>query len=69
MNKLIFTLKKEKEKDLVLSFSNLDELKAYLDKNYYFCEIKLKDEIVILREKTGYQIEIASLKWDKNKLK
>ncbi len=58
MSKLRFTLKEGGGRG-----NNGEERKEYLDKNYYFCEIKLKDEIVILREKTGYQIKIASLKW------
>ena len=66
MNKLVFTLKNDWGSDLVLIANNHKDLEDYLNKNYDWYKIEVKEDSVIIKEREGYENVIALLEWVKH---
>jgi len=66
MNKLIFTLKNDCGSDIVLIANNHKDLEDYLNSNYDWVRIEVKEDSVIIKEREGYENEIATLEWVKH---
>ena len=66
MNKLVFTLKNDWGSDIVLIANNHKDLEDYLNSNYDWVRIELKEDTVIIKEREGYENEIATLEWVKH---
>ncbi len=66
MNKLVFTLKNDWRSDIVLIANNHKDLEDYLNSNYYLFRIEVKEDSVIIKEREGYENEIATLEWVKH---
>lgn len=63
MNKLVFTLKNYWGSDIVLIANNHKDLEDYLDSNYDWFKIEVNEDSVIIKEREGYENEIATLEW------
>ena len=66
MNKLVFTLKNDWGSDIVLIANSHKDLKDYLNYNYDWVRIEVKEDSVIIKEREGYKNEIATLEWVKH---
>ncbi len=66
MNKLVFTLKNDWGSDIVLIANNHKDLEDYLNSNYDWFRIEVKEDSVIIKEREGYENEIATLEWVKH---
>jgi hypothetical protein len=66
MNKLVFTLKNDWGSDIVLIANNHKDLEDYLNSNYDWVRIEVKEDSVIIKEREGYENEIATLEWVKH---
>ena len=66
MNKLLFKLERDYNDDLILIANNHYDLEDYLNKNYDWHNIEVKQNIVIIKEREGYANDIASLRWVKS---
>lgn len=66
MNKLVFTLKNDWGSDIVLIANNHKDLEDYLNTNYDWVRIEVKEDSVIIKEREGYENEIATLEWVKH---
>jgi len=66
MNKLVFTLKNNWGSDIVLIANNHKDLEDYLKSNYDWFRIEVKEDSVIIKEREGYENEIATLEWVKH---
>ena len=66
MNKLVFTLKNDWGSDIVLIANNHKDLEDYLKSNYDWFRIEVKEDSVIIKEREGYENEIAILEWVKH---
>jgi len=67
MNKLVFTLKKYwSSDDIVLIANNHKDLEDYLNSNYDWFRVEVKEDIVIIKEREGFENEIATLEWIKH---
>lgn len=66
MNKLVFTLKNDWGSDIVLIANNHKDLEDYLNANYDWARIEVKEDSVIIKEREGYENEIATLEWVKH---
>ena len=66
MNKLVFTLKNDWGSDIVLIANNYKDLEDYLKSNYDWFRIEVKEDSVIIKEREGYENEIAILEWVKH---
>tara|TARA_Y100000389_G_C17454662_1_gene517265 strand:- start:1150 stop:1353 length:204 start_codon:yes stop_codon:yes gene_type:complete len=66
MNKLVFTLKNDWGSDIVLIANNHKDLEDYLNSNYGWVRIEVKEDSVIIKEREGYENEIATLEWVKH---
>ena len=66
MNKLVFTLKNDWGSDIVLIANNHKDLEDYLNANYDWVRIEVKEDSVIIKEREGYENEIATLEWVKH---
>jgi len=65
MNKIIFRLEREYNDDLLLVANNHYDLEDYLKKNYDWYSIEVKENIVIIKEREGYENVLASIRWVK----
>ena len=66
MNKLLFTFKNDWGSDIVLIANNHKDLEDYLNSNYDWFRIEVKEDSVIIKERDGYVNEIATLEWVKH---
>ena len=66
MNKLVFTLKNDWGSDIVLIANNHKDLEDYLNSNYDWFRIEVKEDSVIIKACEGYENEIATLEWVKH---
>ena len=66
MNKLVFTLKNDWSTDIVLIANNHKDLEDYLNSNYDWFKIEVKEDSVIIKEREGYENKIATLEWVKH---
>ncbi len=66
MNKLVFTLNLDWGDDIVLIANNHKDLEDYLNSNYDWVRIEVKQDSVIIKEREGYENVIASLEWVKH---
>ena len=66
MNKLVFTLKNDWGSDIVLIANNYKDLEDYLNSNYDWVRIEVKEDSVIIKEREGFENEIATLEWVKH---
>ena len=66
MNKLVFTLKNDWGSDIVLIANNHKDLEDYLNSNYDWFRIEVKEDSVIIKKCYGYENEIATLEWVKH---
>ena len=66
MNKLLFTLKIDFGSDITLIANNHKDLEDYLKSNYDWFRIEVKEDSVIIKEREGYENEIAILEWVKH---
>ena len=66
MNKLLFTLKIDFGSDITLIANNHKDLEDYLKSNYDWFRIEVKEDSVIIKEREGYENEIATLEWVKH---
>ena len=66
MNKLVFTLKNDWGSDIVLIANNHKDLEDYLNANYDWFRIEVKEDSVIIKAREGYENEIATLEWVKH---
>jgi len=66
MNKLVFTLKNDWGSDIVLIANNHKDLEDYLNSNYDWVRIEVKEDSVIIKEREGFENEIATLEWVKH---
>ena len=64
MNKLVFTLKNDWGSDIVLIANNHKDLEDYLNANYDWVRIEVKEDSVIIKERD--ENEIATLEWVKH---
>ena len=65
MNKLIFKLQRDFNDNITLVTNNHKDLEEYLNENYDWYKIEVKEDCVIIRGREGYENEIASLEWVK----
>jgi hypothetical protein len=66
MNKLVFTLKNDWGSDIVLIANNHKDLEDYLNANYDWFRIEVKEDSVIIKACERYENEIATLEWVKH---
>jgi len=66
MNKLVFTFKNDWNADVVLIANNHKDLEDYLNSNYDWFKIEVGENIVIIKERDGYEDETATLQWVKH---
>jgi hypothetical protein len=66
MNKLLFKLERNFNDDITLITNNHKDLDDYLNKNYDWYKIEVKEDSVIIKEREGYENDIALLEWVKH---
>jgi|TARA_R110000822_G_scaffold6851_8_gene28648 hypothetical protein len=66
MNKLFFKLERDFNTDITIISNNHKDLEEYLISNYDFYSVEVKEDIVIIKERQGYENDIASLEWVKH---
>ena len=65
MNKLLFKLERNFNDNITLIANNHKDLEDYLNKNYDWYKIEVKEDSVIIKEREGYENDIALLEWVK----
>ena len=66
MNKLLFKLERSFNDDITLITNNHKDLEDYLNENYDWYKIEVKEDSVIIKECIGYENDIALLEWVKH---
>lgn len=66
MNKLLFKLQRDFNDDITLITNNHKDLEDYLNENYDWHKIEVKEDSVIIKEREGYENDIALLEWVKH---
>ena len=66
MNKLVFRLKKDWEDDVVLIANNHKDLQEYLDANYDWYCIDVREDYAVITERPGFESEVVTLEWVKH---
>jgi hypothetical protein len=66
MNKLLFKLQRDFNDDITLITNNHKDLEDYLNENYDWYKIEVKEDSVIIKEREGYENDIALLEWVKH---
>jgi|TARA_R110001606_G_scaffold374588_1_gene532437 hypothetical protein len=66
MNKLLFKLERNFNDNITLITNNHKDLEDYLNKNYDWYKIEVKEDSVIIKEREGYENYIALLEWVKH---
>jgi|TARA_R110000823_G_scaffold77371_3_gene176780 hypothetical protein len=66
MNKLLFKLERNFNDNITLITNNHKDLEDYLNKNYDWYKIEVKEDSVIIKEREGYENDIALLEWVKH---
>jgi len=65
-NKLVFKLERDwGSDDILLISNNHKDLEDYLNSNYDWYKIEVKEESVIVKARYGYENEIGTLEWVK----
>jgi hypothetical protein len=66
MNKLLFKLERNFNDNITLIVNNHKDLEDYLNENYDWYKIEMKEDNVIIKEREGYENDIALLEWVKH---
>ena len=66
MNKLLFKLERSFNDNITLITNNHKDLEDYLNENYDWYKIEVKEDSVIIKEREGYENDIALLEWVKH---
>tara|TARA_R110000796_G_scaffold270_4_gene1022 strand:+ start:645 stop:848 length:204 start_codon:yes stop_codon:yes gene_type:complete len=66
MNKLLFKLELDFNDNITLITNNHKDLEDYLNENYNWYKIEVKEDSVIIKEREGFENEIALLEWVKH---
>jgi hypothetical protein len=66
MNKLLFKLERNFNDNITLITNNHKDLEDYLNENYDWYKIEVKEDSVIIKEREGYENDIALLEWVKH---
>jgi len=66
MNKLLFKLERSFNENITLITNNHKDLEDYLNENYDWYKIEVKEDSVIIKECEGYENDIALLEWVKH---
>jgi len=66
MNKLLFKLERSFNENITLITNNHKDLEDYLNENYDWYKIEVKEDSVIIKEREGYENDIALLEWVKH---
>ena len=66
MNKLLFKLELDFNDNITLITNNHKDLEDYLNENYNWYKIEVKEDSVIIKEREGYENDIALLEWVKH---
>ena len=66
MNKLLFTLRNDFGSDISLIANNHKDLEDYLNSEYDWVWIEVKEDSVIIKMGEGYEREVANLHWVKH---
>ena len=66
MNKLLFKLERDFNDNITLITNNHKDLEDYLNENYNWYKIEVKEDSVIIKEREGFENEIALLEWVKH---
>jgi hypothetical protein len=66
MNKLLFKLERSFNDNITLITNNHKDLEDYLNENYDWYKIEVKEDSVIIKECIGYENDIALLEWVKH---
>ena len=65
MNKLSFKLERQFNDNITLIANNHKDLEDYLNENYDWYKIEVKEGSVVIKEREGYENDIALLEWVK----
>ena len=65
MNKLSFKLERQFNDNITLIANNHKDLEDYLNENYDWYKIEVKEDSVVIKEREGYENDIALLEWVK----
>lgn len=66
MNKLLFTLKRDFNDDIILVANNAKDLEDYLRTNYDFYSFSIYENYVQIIARPGSEDEFANLQWVKH---
>ena len=66
MNKLLFKLERSFNENITLITNNHKDLEDYLNENYDWYKIEVKEDSVIIKEREGYENDTALLEWVKH---
>ena len=66
MNKLLFKLERSFNDNITLITNNHKDLDDYLNENYDWYKIEVKEDSVIIKEREGYENDIVLLEWVKH---
>ena len=66
MNKLLFKLERSFNDNITLITNNHKDLDDYLNENYDWYKIVVKEDSVIIKEREGYENDIVLLEWVKH---
>ena len=66
MNKLLFKRERNFNDNITLITNNHKDLEDYLNENYDWYKIEVKEDSVIIKEREGYENDIALLEWVKH---
>ena len=66
MNKLLFTLRRDFNDDIILIANNHKDLADHLSQNYDWYRCEFTENYVSMTEMKGFEAEIATLEWVKH---
>jgi thioredoxin-related protein len=66
MNKLLFKLDIPFGKKITLIANNHKDLENYLKENFDFYSVEVSEDSVIIKEREGYENDVATLEWAKH---
>jgi hypothetical protein len=66
MNKLVFTYRRQFNDDIILIANNHKDLEDHLRENYDWYSVKVDNDSVLIKEREGYESDIATIEWVKH---
>jgi hypothetical protein len=66
MNKLLFTLEVDFGDDIKLIANNHKDLEDYINKNYDWYMFEVRDNLVRIQTREGFDVEFGKLEWIKH---